>query len=375
MTPPRKKHERVYEEIRAQITSGELSLGVRLPNERTLAANHGVAVMTLRKAMDRLKDEGFLTRRPHHGTIVTSAKGVTKTTSEHTNLRVGLVIPLTLTATAHPVFSRLINGIEGALSEHRVEIKLVVSNPSQTATEKHFLNVIKNDRVDGWIIPSLISPEIRSALKRSEAPKVLMHLSDDDLSPHFFETDYAALGCKIGNHLLEQGYRQIMMFSHALHTFIHEKLFITLEETLHQQGGTLQLHLLSGRNMADGVQACRNLLQNGRHFDAAFCYDDDMAFGVIQALKEFGLTPPDVGVIGSGDFPLGAVMTPTLTTISFPYYQKGREMAALLMDLIRKRPVEPAHRTFSPRLIVRASSQNPHAFASTAHHNEKAITQ
>lgn len=357
-----KKHEKAYGKIRAQIASGKLPPGGRLPNERVLAAEHGVAVMTLRKALDRLEDEGLLIRRPYHGTIVTAAKGLEEPLQKRTNLCAGLVVPTALSSTAHPVFSRFLNGLEGALSEHKIRIKMVVSNPAQAAAEGHFLNVIKKERVDGWIIPAVISPLIRSALKRNPAPKVLMHYPDDELSPHFFETDCRALGNKIGCHLLEEGYRRIVVFSQIYHSFIRQQLVAALEETLGQQGGTLRLHPLANEGAADGAQECRNLLRSGEDFDAAVCDDDDVAFGVTQALKENGLTPPDVGVIGAGDFPLGSLITPTLTTIAFPYYQKGREMAGLLVDLLRKRPVEPAHRMFASRLIIRASSQKASRF-------------
>lgn len=352
-----KKHERVYEKLRLKIASGELPLGSKLPNERALAVDLGVAVMTLRKALDRLKEEGHLLRRPYHGTVITAAKFSAKSSRQPTKPCVGLVVPGALSATAHPVYSRFLNGLEGVLSEHRARIKMVVSNPAKATAEEHFLNVIREERVDGWIIPAMISPLVRSALKRIPAPKVLMHFADDALSPHFFETNCHSLGIKIGTHLLAEGYRRVIVLSQPVHSFLRQQLVSALQDTLHQQGATLRLHSLAHVGAADGARECRKLLQSGEKFDAVVCDDDDMAFGVVQALKESGLTPPDIGVIGAGDFPVSSLMTPPLTTIFFPYYQVGREVAGLLMDLIAQYPVEPAHRMFVSRLIVRSSSQ------------------
>lgn len=225
------------------------------------------------------------------------------------------------------------------------------------------LNVIQQERVDGWVIPSEISPQVRSALKRIPAPKVLMHFPDDALSPHFFETDCRSLGIKIGRHLLEEGYRRVLVLSHPVHSFIRQQLVTALEEILSQQGdATLWRHSLPQGGAADGARMCRRLLECGEKFDAVVCDDDDAALGVVQALKERGLTPPDIGIIGAGDFPLASLMSPALTTIFYPYYQVGREIAALLMDLIQQHPVEPAHRMFASRLIVRPSSQKSLCF-------------
>jgi LacI family transcriptional regulator len=78
---------------------------------------------------------------------------------------------------------------------------------------------------------------------------------------------------------------------------------------------------------------------------------------VLNALQKKNLSCPEIGVIGGGDFPLGSVAKPSLTTISYPYYQVGREATQLLFDVIRMQTVEPAHRRFVPKLIVRESTR------------------
>ena len=59
----------IYGRLRAQIDSGELSPGDRLPSIVDLAQTYEVALTTVRKALDRLKDEGLVVTSPM-GTFV-----------------------------------------------------------------------------------------------------------------------------------------------------------------------------------------------------------------------------------------------------------------------------------------------------------------
>lgn len=59
----------LYALLRAQIDSGELAPGARLPSLVDLSQTHGVAITTARKAIDRLKDEGLIVTSPM-GTFV-----------------------------------------------------------------------------------------------------------------------------------------------------------------------------------------------------------------------------------------------------------------------------------------------------------------
>jgi GntR family transcriptional regulator len=56
--------------LRARITGGDWPPGTALPAEQALAAEHGVALGTLRQALSVLADEGLVERRHGRGTFV-----------------------------------------------------------------------------------------------------------------------------------------------------------------------------------------------------------------------------------------------------------------------------------------------------------------
>ncbi len=64
-SPP---YRQVAAVLRARIERGEITS--RLPGERPLAAEFGVAVATIRKAISLLRDEGIVRTEPAWGTFV-----------------------------------------------------------------------------------------------------------------------------------------------------------------------------------------------------------------------------------------------------------------------------------------------------------------
>jgi DNA-binding GntR family transcriptional regulator len=56
--------------IAARITSGDLRPGARLPGERDLAAEYGVAHLTARRATRELRERGLVVTLPAKGTFV-----------------------------------------------------------------------------------------------------------------------------------------------------------------------------------------------------------------------------------------------------------------------------------------------------------------
>jgi DNA-binding transcriptional regulator YhcF (GntR family) len=69
-TPP---YEQVRDQLRAQIESGELSPGTRLPTVRSLASELGLAANTVARAYRELETLGLIETRGRAGSLVSGA--------------------------------------------------------------------------------------------------------------------------------------------------------------------------------------------------------------------------------------------------------------------------------------------------------------
>jgi GntR family transcriptional regulator len=76
MTAQTPQYQFIAESLLRQISEGAYGVGTRLPIEVRLAAEHGVARETIRRALDRLEQLGMIERRPGAGTRVVSTRPV-----------------------------------------------------------------------------------------------------------------------------------------------------------------------------------------------------------------------------------------------------------------------------------------------------------
>jgi GntR family transcriptional regulator len=69
---PRSAYAQVADDLRRQIANGRLTAGQRLDGNAKLAERYGVAAMTVRHALDILRDEGLIVSQQGRGTFVAS---------------------------------------------------------------------------------------------------------------------------------------------------------------------------------------------------------------------------------------------------------------------------------------------------------------
>lgn len=67
---PQYVYMQVADQVEAEIRSGELPVGARLPNERDMGAQYGVAPGTARRAVAELRERGLVATLPNKGTFV-----------------------------------------------------------------------------------------------------------------------------------------------------------------------------------------------------------------------------------------------------------------------------------------------------------------
>ena len=69
---PAYAYAQVADHLQARIDAGDLAPGARLPGERDLAAEYGVALGTIRRAMQELRGRGKVVTTPSKGTFIVS---------------------------------------------------------------------------------------------------------------------------------------------------------------------------------------------------------------------------------------------------------------------------------------------------------------
>jgi DNA-binding GntR family transcriptional regulator len=72
---PQYVYMQVADKVEAEIRAGRLPVGARLPNERDMGAQYGVAPGTASRAVRELRDRGLVVTLPNKGTFVVASAG------------------------------------------------------------------------------------------------------------------------------------------------------------------------------------------------------------------------------------------------------------------------------------------------------------
>ncbi|MFC4456713.1 substrate-binding domain-containing protein [Deinococcus sonorensis] len=127
-----------------------------------------------------------------------------------------------------------------------------------------------------------------------------------------------------------------------------------------QQCGLEALPLYRGDwTSAGGFNAAQCAMQAGELFTAVLAGNDQMALGVLQALRQQGRrVPQEVSVVGFDSTPESAFYEPALTSVLQDFDLVGKKCLDELLRHIAQRDLSrtPRHFVLEPILIVRSSS-------------------
>lgn len=112
-------------------------------------------------------------------------------------------------------------------------------------------------------------------------------------------------------------------------------------------------------SMREGANAMGWLIEHFPDTEAVICVSDLSAFGALTECQRRGVTVPEkIAVAGFGDYEIGAICVPSLTTINAFAAEIGTKTAQLILDVLDGVLTdENARVTIQPDLILRQTSR------------------
>lgn len=110
-------------------------------------------------------------------------------------------------------------------------------------------------------------------------------------------------------------------------------------------------------SMREGAIAMASLLQDHPDTDAVICVSDLSAFGALTECQRRKIAVPrQIAIGGFGNYEIGSIAVPALTTIDVRAREIGEIAATLILDLLDGKE-SAAQRAIDPTLIIRESSR------------------
>ncbi|MBZ9746724.1 LacI family transcriptional regulator [Mesorhizobium sp. CO1-1-7] len=323
---------------------------------RDVAARAGVSVATASKA---LNDQGRMTAETRERIRETARSlgfrpnSLAQSLLRRRSFTVGL-----LTNDTYGRFSLpLMSGISDALVDAGVSVFLCNVEEDPRLGQLH-VEAMLDKRVDGIIATGKrIDRHLPIDLANLRIPVIYAFTQPDPDAVAFVSDD--AGGARLAvEHFCRLGRKRIAhVTGPASFAVVHERA-LAYRAALIENGLPVIEPMLGAWSEAWGHEAVTILFDGGGEKpDAVFCGNDQIARGVIDALRERGLSVPgDVGVIGFDNWEIVAEATrPPLTSVDMNLTALGREAGLTLLSLVGGKPAAPGIRKLPCRLVVRQS--------------------
>jgi LacI family transcriptional regulator, gluconate utilization system Gnt-I transcriptional repressor len=112
-------------------------------------------------------------------------------------------------------------------------------------------------------------------------------------------------------------------------------------------------------SMREGAEAMARLLVRHPETEAVICVSDLSAFGALTECQRRGVAVPgQVAIGGFGDYEIGAISVPTITTIDAHAHEIGARTAKLIARVLESpEALPPEVVELAPRLLLRQTSR------------------
>ncbi|WP_068673464.1 LacI family DNA-binding transcriptional regulator [Oceanobacillus sp. Castelsardo] len=270
---------------------------------------------------------------------------------------IGLIIP----DLANPFFSELARSIEDRAHELSYNI-VICSTDYQEEKENKYISLLKQKRVDGFILASgFENLERVQELMKEDIPVVIVARDYPNFSINAVALDDYMGGYQAANHLLQLGHKNIGFI--ALDVYSNRERIRGFKDALreHHIEPRKDLHFIEDKKQSlvkAGNISAIEYLESEEIPTAVFACNDLLAIGAIQAIKEAGLNvPDDISIVGFDNTSIATIVDPPLTTMSQPIQRMGREVMDLIISIFKGERDDEVRITLVPDLVKRKSTK------------------
>ncbi|MGI5272143.1 LacI family DNA-binding transcriptional regulator [Nonomuraea sp. CA-218870] len=280
------------------------------------------------------------------------------------HLRVGRsrTVGLVVLDVSNPFFADVAQGAEAVADEHDT-MMMLCNSAADPERERRHLDQLEQQRVLGVLITPVDAASPRLAQLSARGTPVVL-VDSAAAGPQCSVAVDDRLGGRLAAaHLVERGHRRI--------AFVGGPLSIKQVADRHAGASAAVAAAGEGAELVDleiaslGVAAGRAAgerlaaLPDSARPTAAFCANDLLALGFLQAMALRGLrVPDDVAIVGYDDIDFAAAAAVPLSSVRQPRELLGRTAIELLLEEVSAAD-EHRHRQviFQPDLVVRESSK------------------
>ena len=360
-------YQKIFEDLRTKINSGELAAGSRLPTEPELADRYGVSRVTVARALQQLKDLQLIVRTKKSGTFVLDKYEKTS----------GLTIPLLL-PDVEDGGSNIIAILQKEAERYHCNIP-IHSAYGKAWNEREILQRLLNSNPDGLIVhPSSVevNKDMFEEIQKKGIPLVFIDYKPDGIDAPLVSCDNFSGAYQMVRRCVELGHKRIGFFA------VGQGMLPPERERLKGYCCALidsnlpldSRYIFSFRTYARGdylataqtaqveflfadSQSCIDEFFSMKDVPTVICCNSDVhAIYLMNLMKRRGISiPHDICITGFDNLAACAALTPPLTSVRQDF-EKIAKAALLTVFKLRENRDAAVADTMIPTSIVERDS-------------------
>jgi LacI family transcriptional regulator, repressor for deo operon, udp, cdd, tsx, nupC, and nupG len=334
-----------------------------IPNIYAVAKRAGVSTATVSRVLSRPEVVAPGTRRKVMRAVELLGYVPNSAAKNLRTLRSGKLL-VTVPDISNPFFSLILQGIEDTALREGYSV-LFGDTQHDVKREERYAQMLKRKEADGLIFLGHRLPREVAALVRTMSPRCAPVVNGCEFSPTLgvpsVHIDNAKAAYEAMDHLYRLGHSRIGVVTGPLMSPLSRDRLRGVKARARRQKTERTCTVIQGDfSIESGAVAAERLLGHADPPTAIFCFNDEMAMGVIQTAKRRGLRiPDDISVIGFDDIRFARFIDPPLTTIAQPMRAIGEGTVRLLLEILGGRSSPPESVTLPHTLIIRSSTAPP----------------
>jgi LacI family repressor for deo operon, udp, cdd, tsx, nupC, and nupG len=262
---------------------------------------------------------------------------------------------------ANPFFALILQGIEDAAQREGYAV-LLGDTQHDAEREDRYAQMLRRKEADGLIFLGHRLPAEAEQIVASAAPKCAPIVNGCEFSPQLavpsVHIDNSKAAHEAMDYLYTLGHRRIGILTGPLVSPLSRDRLRGVVAAARSAGLHDKLITVNGDfSIGSGVSGAERLLQAKTVPTAIFCFNDEMAMGVIETARRRGVRVPEqLSVIGFDDIRFARHTDPPLTTVAQPMREIGEGCVRLLLEILQGHVVDPVSITLPHELTIRGST-------------------
>lgn len=340
-------YKKIYDSIVEKINTGEYTDGYKLPTEQELADMYNVSRITSKKAMDLLKQDGYIRRYQGKGSFINIKKDTGLVyLNQKPEIKSQRLIGFLMPDFSASYGMEVLEGVEeGASNENNLMIMKRTFGDQKKESE--MIDELINAGVEGIIIMPVHGEHYSSDIMKlmiEKFPLVLIDRQLKGLPTTFVGTNNLKATQTAANYLLDLGHKNICFLSPPVEgTSVMEERLSGFKISLLKRGLRVNEDLIltelissvpgnyNAKNVETDIQKIIDMLKKNPEATCLFALEYNIALLARKAVQRLGLKVPDDISIICFDGPSGVYEEDYFTRIKQNEMRMG-ELAVKLLN-------------------------------------------